>query len=1616
MDKFVSFANNTEKINDLVKKTGRSKTEIQDSLLNVFGELGAENNWTTSKGKGLGSRLENIAESVITELGSGKNLSVGPGQIKYNSIPKDLKKAYNINSPNDLYDVDKVLPLMAAMDLKDKQVLEEWGKQNKLSQNLFGFTNPVETQWVEGKGNVPVGDGFTIKDLPAFNNDDSQINNTVGRYSPYLRNQYSSIANNTFTTGKNDWKPFNEKTSPNNTSLKTDEETNIKYTKDPRSYPDKVEQNWRNNLNRFIVKNEEGAIDLPEAVVQKQLGGENMFNVSGNPMIVPSQGSYPLSYRDRGDRDVDGALFSASKKVSRVDEFGKPLTRNQIAYNQDIWNDQKQAYSPEQQAFNIWKNNPENTQQGFYDTREYDKIVKELASRPNVEQEGLEGIGKKSKSSAVSGSGILGKLNPFGPGCIYTDEDKSGQRKRAGGLVSYQTAGTVKYGTPEYAEAYNKGEVVTDEGVRSPIALDEVVVQNNYKRPRGFWEQYRDKIVEENKDTGPLGAAVGVPISAVFSLPQLAMMKAFTGEMQRPSEAMDIENPWGAMTVDAIADPANLVGAGLLTKEKALAKLAASKESGLLSNAYKYNPLAFKPNPESAYRMIGGKEGYLDAINSGEIRAVENGVYGDAHFNMGLPLNPNRLSSEELIKAGSPGGYKGPYMVERRWADNAWNKHAMTDAFKNSPEIQEELIKLGKDKDVWGKYGNLETNDNAVRLYKEHWLKGYKEIPKQNEGGLIKYQKAGTVKKWLGNTLTPEGYVTSTTKGGNRISFTGDQRSDEWINKQIDSGKFGFDPTTGGTFPLKKPVKGLSKEDQFIGSKEYYDLQAPYGFNTESQLAQIKKLPEWQQDIVYAASTKRRKSFVSDQWDEVYKSPLWYAPGIIATGGLGLLGLEAVGAAAAPYITSALASQLPGLAAVPGATVGNVITAGFAGHGLANVAPDAAAMYKNPTWSNAGSLAMDALEIAPIVGPAGKMMGEGISATRRALTTEESALAKLQNIRNIAPKLESEIAALKQQETLAEESRKALYANYKNGNITAEEYTSGAKQLNPNKLLESRNALEKQLRDNNIKQEIVNTPQQNILKSENQLGKNISDGGTNNKGVFELGDNYVARLSAHGYDDSSRLVNYADKIKSPRTGKTLQVKEIDGKVYQVQNKATGTPITKLSETDFQNMPKEHIDNFWKDKAELDNLGLSIDISGGKSNVFYDPKKGFQIIDLGIGKSPTNQVISDTYKGLPLSTSVVENTGNVTKNLGDLNYAKNWAKQYGYKLPENFERIAQSTELTNKTMRGLANRHNTFVRGVSTNWEVIAQKNPEIITHLESKGFNLGTEKGSKAAAEYMGSHEPINTGYGRFGLKEGENALYLSNSVPTAEGYTYGNGYIVKVKRPTDFSSPNRQDWLTTNDFDVHLGFKGSPFGEGIVKNDYIKRFPTNFRETLAITGDPNKMVELQAAVKEKEALYNELAHASWKKHHNLIDDLKYKTDAKFREHTISDDPFVRDVPNFFDKMQLKYLQNKKDLTQNYYNVLPLKDVVKGVYGDADVWKSFGKNLFGKLDPFSHYAIKGQEGEKVLEALRSTKINPETWSNTSRAHINKYTDKLSRKKQGGTTVTKQKKALGWINS
>jgi len=121
-----------------------------------------------------------------------------------------------------------------------------------------------------------------------------------------------------------------------------------------------------------------------------------------------------------------------------------------------------------------------------------------------------------------------------------------------------QKSGTVKYGTPEYRSAYNKGEVVTKEGGRSPIALDEVVVSK--KSPKaGFWKQSIKHYTEEHKDDGILGA-IGSVVTYPMEVSQHAATYAATGKVQNPSKALGIKSAIGALAADVVLDPANFVG------------------------------------------------------------------------------------------------------------------------------------------------------------------------------------------------------------------------------------------------------------------------------------------------------------------------------------------------------------------------------------------------------------------------------------------------------------------------------------------------------------------------------------------------------------------------------------------------------------------------------------------------------------------------------------------------------------------------------------------------------------------------------------------------------------------------------------------------------------------------------------------------------------------------------------------------------------------------------------------------------------------------------------------------------------------------------------------------
>jgi hypothetical protein len=106
-----------------------------------------------------------------------------------------------------------------------------------------------------------------------------------------------------------------------------------------------------------------------------------------------------------------------------------------------------------------------------------------------------------------------------------------------------------------------------------------------------------------------------------------------------------------------------------------------------------------------------------------------------------------------------------------------------------------------------------------------------------------------------------------------------------------------------------------------------------------------------------------------------------FAPAVGPLLGAGARGLAATGEATygalAPYGSAIWNASIPGMSSVPGATVGNLLNAGFATHGATNIAPDALELLTNPlSLENLGNVGIDALEMAPMYRPMSKMLGE----------------------------------------------------------------------------------------------------------------------------------------------------------------------------------------------------------------------------------------------------------------------------------------------------------------------------------------------------------------------------------------------------------------------------------------------------------------------------------------------------------------------------------------------------------------------------------------------------------------------------------------------------------------
>ena len=140
-----------------------------------------------------------------------------------------------------------------------------------------------------------------------------------------------------------------------------------------------------------------------------------------------------------------------------------------------------------------------------------------------------------------------------------------------------------------------------------------------------------------------------------------------------------------------------------------------------LKNAYKLNPYAFKPNSEAYYRGIG-RTGLDDALESGVLRtANKTGNYGeDLYMTTDFNVAKGNYSRDQ------------PYGKGDVWGDD-WQMIQPEDSKSYIAEIPESALtnkNIVNNSSIVINKGSIPTND--VRLLKQDWLQGYKEIPKPN--------------------------------------------------------------------------------------------------------------------------------------------------------------------------------------------------------------------------------------------------------------------------------------------------------------------------------------------------------------------------------------------------------------------------------------------------------------------------------------------------------------------------------------------------------------------------------------------------------------------------------------------------------------------------------------------------------------------------------------------------------------------------------------------------------------------------------------------------------------------------------------------------------------------
>jgi hypothetical protein len=225
--------------------------------------------------------------------------------------------------------------------------------------------------------------------------------------------------------------------------------------------------------------------------------------------------------------------------------------------------------------------------------------------------------------------------------------------------------------------------------------LPEVVITGQAPE-KGFWDQSISSFLNENKDAGLLGALSSV-VTYPLGLPQQAMMYGLTGKVQRPSEALNIKNPIGALATDVIADPTNLLGIGLaddalklsgkanrfISKQPFIQDITAPikfrNETKILKSKFNDIVNRYQTDPEAARRLTETLGITPEQLGSPKL-TFKSGV-GSKYSPKNNSLNIDFREARDLQKLGYD-------LSDEAILEHEWNHYLQKKAYEVSPEYK----------------------------------------------------------------------------------------------------------------------------------------------------------------------------------------------------------------------------------------------------------------------------------------------------------------------------------------------------------------------------------------------------------------------------------------------------------------------------------------------------------------------------------------------------------------------------------------------------------------------------------------------------------------------------------------------------------------------------------------------------------------------------------------------------------------------------------------------------------------------------------------------------------------------------------------------------------------